>query len=207
MSDINKYIPSVFKEKKWGKDVNGVNIIDGFVYRGNRVFGKVVEEFKELMKKGYQSDINGIDVKVLDSRMNGNGNEIDIEIVEKGNRGIAVLKLYGPSLKKDKNVVMINKNKESDAKYVTILAEKVIKPLMKTFLDEECATDTDEKNENTNFVTVRGKELKILKCPHCEKTSHSASGLKGHVTKMHSSDSNKRKREDQDEMPCARLQS
>ena len=120
MSDINKYIPSVFKEKKWGKDVNGVNIIDGFVYRGNRVFGKVVEEFKELMKKGYQSDINGIDVKVLDSRMNGNGNEIDIEIVEKGNRGIAVLKLYGPSQKKDKNVVMINKNKESDAKYVTI---------------------------------------------------------------------------------------
>ena len=32
---------------------------------------------------------------------------------------------------------------------------------------------------------MRGKEIKILKCPHCEKTSHSASGLKGHITKMH----------------------
>ena len=71
MSDINNYIPSVFKENKLGKN--------GFVYRGSRAFGKVVVGLKELMKKGYQSDINGIDVKVIDSRTNGNGHEIEVK--------------------------------------------------------------------------------------------------------------------------------
>ena len=65
--------------KKWKKDLSGVYIIDGFVYRGSRAFGKVVVGLKELMKKGYQSDINGIDVKVIDSRTNGNGHEIEVK--------------------------------------------------------------------------------------------------------------------------------
>ena len=35
------------------------------------------------------------------------------------------------------------------------------------------------------MVSVVRKEIKILKCPHCEKLPHSAPGLKGHITKMH----------------------
>ena len=44
----------------------------------------------------------------------------------------------------------------------------------------------DEKLGDKSFVSARGKEVKPLKCPHCDKTSFSSPGLKGHITKMHS---------------------
>ena len=39
-------------------------------------------------------------------------------MVEKGNRGLGVLTLYGPTIKKKESTVMVSKNKESDSKYV-----------------------------------------------------------------------------------------
>ena len=34
-------------------------------------------------------------------------------------------------------------------------------------------------------VSVRGKKVKLLKCPYCAKTSYSSPGLKRHITRMH----------------------
>ena len=50
--------------------------------------------------------------------------KIDIEMTDKDGRGVAVLKLYGPSKRKE-NVVMINKSKHSDSKFVIKLAENI----------------------------------------------------------------------------------
>ena len=84
----NKYvmdseISSLFKEKIWENgQVEGETIVDGYAFRGKRTFEKVVESFKETMVKNYQHSINGIEIKVLDSRKKGIEIEKDIEIVD-----------------------------------------------------------------------------------------------------------------------------
>ena len=127
----------------------------------------------------------------MDNRTNGAELNIEIEVTDNDNRGIAVLKLYGPSKKKE-YVILITKSKQSDYKFITILAKNIIKPLLKQFLAGEIVGKKTPGTEPS--VSVRGKKIELLKCPHCEKTSYSAPGLKGHVTKMHSSETNKRKR-------------
>ena len=44
-------------------------------------------------------------------------------------------KIYGPYSKKDKkdNVVMVTKSKHSESKFVTIIAERILKPLIAGF--------------------------------------------------------------------------
>ena len=42
-------------------------------------------------------NIGKLKFKVLDARENGTGFEIIIEVIENGNRGPAVLKLFGPN--------------------------------------------------------------------------------------------------------------
>ena len=124
-------VPSQYKEKKWGKTEDGEYIVDGFTFRGKRSFAKVVEGLNKFFKKGIEHDIVGYEeinkVKALDVKEKGNGLEIDVEITEKNGRGVAVLKLYGPNTRKE-NVVMVTKSKQSDSKYVTILANGFIKP-------------------------------------------------------------------------------
>ena len=136
MSESDRDVSSLYKLKKWGKDVDGVYTIDGYTYKGKRAFLKALEGLKKLMKKGYIGNFNGIQIKVLDTRKSGFELAIDIECEQSKNREIAVLKLYGPSTKK-LNVVMISKNKESDVKYVVMLAEEVIEPLINQFLKDE----------------------------------------------------------------------
>ena len=65
---------------------------------------------------------------------------------------------------------MITKSKQSDSKYVTILAKNVIQP---EFLSKGL---DDNPSPIKQSVSVRGKEVILLKCPHCEKTSYSAPG-------------------------------
>ena len=169
-----------YKEKKWGKTEDGQYIIDGFSFRGKRVFAKVVQGLRDFYKKGVEHDTDEykdiIKVKALDAREKGNGLEIDVEITEKDKkRGIAVLKLYGPNSRKE-NVVMVTKNKQSDSKYVSMLALNFIKPWMKKKLDGSLVKKT---------VSVKGKRIPLFECPHCDVTSHSSPGLKGHITKKH----------------------
>ena len=44
-------VTSQFKEKNWGKDENGLKVVDGYSFRGKQTFLKVVEGFKNIMKK------------------------------------------------------------------------------------------------------------------------------------------------------------
>jgi hypothetical protein len=81
---------------------------------------------------------------------------------------------------------MVTKNKESESKYVTILAEKIVKPLiLNSLYKEESILNTDQKTQTKSFVSVSSKGVKPFKSQFCDKTSYSKPGLKGHITKMH----------------------
>ena len=121
---------SAYKQKIWGKDEGKEFITDGYTFKGKHIFKRAKEGLEEFMKKGVQSEVNENKFKVLDARIKGAGLEIAVEISDKGTRGVAVLKLYGPNKAKD-YTVMVNKSKDSEHKYVILLAEKIVKPLMK----------------------------------------------------------------------------
>ena len=93
---------------------------------------------------------------------------------EKDSRGVAVVKLYGPNKKKE-NVVLVTKYKQSDIRFVTLMAKNVIKPLIYKFLNIE-NEETKEKAESDN------------KCEFCENVFNTKRGLKGHITKKHRED-------------------
>ena len=63
MSVSSKEIHSSFKEKIWTKDDDGELITDGYSFRGKRSFGKAVEGFREMMKKGAVGEINEVQFK------------------------------------------------------------------------------------------------------------------------------------------------
>ena len=64
---------------------------------------------------------------------------------------------------------------------------------MKFLTDGSSHKNSSQPVPVKHSVSVRGKEVKLMKCQYCDKTSYSAPGLKGHTTKMHSSDMNKEK--------------
>ena len=68
MDDDKTDVTSQYKEKNWGKDENGQKVVDGYSFRGKQSFQKVVEGFKNIMKRGVENDFNGTKFKALDIR-------------------------------------------------------------------------------------------------------------------------------------------
>ena len=168
--------PTEYDESTWGKTVDGENVIDGFKFKGKQSFRKPKEYLEKLMVRGATGEINGSKFKILDARLKGIEIEVDLQIIETGKtgiekKGIAVIKLYGPNKRKE-NSVTVTKSKKSDIKYVAIIAQKIIRPLIKQSLDLQ---------EN-NLVT---KKESVIKCGICHKTFNKKQGLKCHNTKMH----------------------
>ena len=182
---MDSEISSLFKEKIWENgQVEGEDIVDGYVFRGKRTFEKVVESFKETMVKNYQHSINGIEIKVLDSRKKGIEIEKDIEIVDGNEKGVVMLKLYGPNKKKE-SVVTVSRSKGQDPKFVVILVEKILKQLMEAIMKgDPIEKSNPRKRPKINDKEKEKKPIKF-KCNHCEKTFYSNQGLKGHITRMH----------------------
>ena len=164
-----------YKIKTWGKEMDGEFVVDGYSYKGRKPFLKVLEGFKAMMIKGFKRDINGITVEVLDSRIVGAELAIDIACTQNNKRGIAVMKLYGPSSKKQ-NVVMATKSKGSDIKFVILLAKEVIEPLINKFLNN------DDEEDNNDILKEKAD---INKCSFCDKTFKTEAASKGHITRMH----------------------
>ena len=187
MAGQNANFSKPYKEKLWFKPNGGEKITTGYSLRGRQRLKSSVEGLIKLFKRGAEKNIEGVELKILDTRIVGVALEIEVGIFEKGESGIAMLKLYGPYSQQDKkdNVIMISKVKHYDEKFVTILAEQVIKPLIVCFVKEENDSEEVKQPANVKSVSVKGKQIKVIKCPYCEKTSHSSPGLKIHITKMH----------------------
>ena len=171
-----------FKEKKWFKDQDGQNITNGYTLRGKYCFKNAVEGLIKTLQKGVSGEIEGVPYRTLDVRKNGTALEVEVEMLDKGERekgtgkkGIAMVKLYGPYDQKDKkdNVVMVTKSKQSDSNFVTILAEKIIKPLITKFTNGDTASNKSSEKVKED----------AHKCPFCGKSFKSSPGMKGHITK------------------------
>ena len=134
------------------------------------------------MIKGQPNEIDNVKFTALDTRIQGVGLEIDVKITSNRNSGIAVLKIYGPKedIKKE-NTVTVSKSRESDSKFIVLLAEKVVKPLMDRFLSGEMEI-LDSKSDS---LIGSGYENKKFKCSFCDKICKSAGRLKNHTTQMH----------------------
>ena len=178
---------SEYMEKVWTKD-DGT--IDGYSFRGKKLFAKALAGLRGKMeKKGVLNEINSVNYKPLDSRLQGAGLEIDVEVTHKNQRGVAILRIYGPKddIKKD-NTVTITKSKNYDSKYVVLLAEKIIKPLMNGFLSGDLEIQNIDEHSNLESKDLNKKQFK---CSFCEKIRKTTRGLKGHITKMHILDADK----------------
>ena len=123
------------------------------------------------MKKANKRELADIAFRVLDTRKINSGVEIEVEIVKKNEKGIAILKLYGPNAKKG-CTILINKAKNNDEIFVKILADEIIKPLI------------------DNFISGAGwaKLMKIgkksaVKCKICNKIFCSDINVKIHIEK------------------------
>ena len=88
-------MPFFNEHKPWRE---GSDIIDGYLFRGKHTFNKTLHGLKNIMKKGVDNKIGGVKYKALDTRVKGNGLEIDVEMVESKKRGVGILKLYGPKV-------------------------------------------------------------------------------------------------------------
>ena len=137
------------------------HITTGYSLRGRCSLKKAVEGLKNILVKGDSQDVEGIKFRVLDTRKNGIALDIEIEMVAKGDKGIAMVKLYGPYEKKDNkdNVVMITKSKQSESKFVTLLADKIIKPIISGVLDSKTRVEESSGRRGDG----------IYKCPFCEE--------------------------------------
>ena len=178
MSNNSQFDTNAYKESTWGKKLEGEFIIDGYKFKGRQPFRKAKEEMEKLMIKGRKSEINGLKFTVLDAREKGIETEVEVKIeqdtkmgVDKS--GIAVLKLYGPNKRKE-NSILVTKSKDSDIVNVTILAEKIVRPLLARFLG---------LSRNEEFPQKIKEE--IFSCDKCEKIFQTNRGLKGHKTKAH----------------------
>ena len=70
-------------------------------FKGKKaVFIKSVETLKDLLKKGEGSNVNNVSFKVMDERKMTHGIEYNIESTKNKDRGVSVLKIYGPKNKK-----------------------------------------------------------------------------------------------------------
>ena len=88
----SKFI-DIYSEKIWTRDDGQ---IDGYSFKGKRTFGKALEGLKSILVKGEQKEIQNVTYKALDTRIEGSGLVIDVEVRANMNRGVPVVKIYGP---------------------------------------------------------------------------------------------------------------
>ena len=115
--------------------------------------------------------------RVLDSRKGQHGIEVDIEISKDKERGIAVLKIFGPNSKKE-CTLMITKSKKYEAMYVRLLAVEIIKPLIDLFISGE--------GWNNLFSKSSIRANKPFVCSVCNKGFATEKNLNTHIEKFHS---------------------
>ena len=170
---------SIFSEKQWNSYDNGENVTNGYVFRGKKAFEKVVNALKERLVKGTLLKLNEVTLKVLDSRKKGVELEIESEVSNKIEKGIALVKLYGPNKKKE-CVVTVSKSKDYDSTFLVMLAEKILKPLMESILMDEPLNCLSVVTAQPKLVQSTNIEKSDLQCIICEKVMKSVAVLKAH---------------------------
>ena len=107
--DVFKEVPKYYSEKKWYKTNGNEETVTGYSLRGGDMLKHAVIGLKETLQKGVIKTYDDTHIRVLDTRKVGVSFDIEVELLFKSDRGIAMIKLHGPNSQKDKkdNVIMI----------------------------------------------------------------------------------------------------
>ena len=174
-SDIKEEADQQYEVNYWRKEEE---VPTGFTFKSKKkIFVKAVDNIKIKLKKGVEFVIDDLKIKILDRRNGQNGAEIDIEIVDKKDRGQAVLKIFGPNSRKE-CTLMINKSKKHDAKFVKILAVHIIKRLVDNFISGQSWNDFFEKKGLQAFKKPKS-------CESCGKGFLNDMTLNRHIKQYH----------------------
>ena len=153
---------------------------EGYTFRGkHKKYIKAVENIKLRLKRGFSEKVNNIDVKVVDSKKIPHGIERDIELTKQNESGKAKLKIYDQNAKKKHISLVVNRSKESEVKFLDILANDVVKVLLDNFISGEgwakVLNNTQrEKETNGRFM-----------CIYCTQIFVSSKNLQTHKKKFH----------------------
>ena len=121
----------IYEDNHWPKENP-----NGFSFKGKKpAFVKVCETIKILLRKGNEKVLDNISFKVMDMTKSAYGVDYEIEIVKEKEKGIALLKIFGPNSKKGYTFT-INKSKNFEAKFAQILALDIVKKLLDRFGSE-----------------------------------------------------------------------
>ena len=160
-SDVKDDLPEVelqYVENSWKDDEE---LKSGYSFKGKKpVFLKAVENIKILMKKGANKEINSLKFRVLDSRKAKKSSEFDVEIVRGTERGLAMLKIYGPN-GKNECTLMTTKCKKQDAVFVKLLALDIVKPLLNAFITGEGWKNLLIQTKNKSLKTDCKESVKL----------------------------------------------
>ena len=94
--------PLYYSEQKWYKTNGKEETVTGYSLRGGQMLKYAVIGIKETLQKGVDKTLKETYVRVLDTRKNGVALDIEVEVKLKSDRGIALIKLYGPYNQQDK---------------------------------------------------------------------------------------------------------
>ena len=174
-SDIEDEPDQQYEVNYWRKEED---IPTGFTFKSKKkIFVKAVDNIKITLKKGVQFEIDDLIIEILDRRNGQNGVEIDIEIIDKKDRGQAVLKVFGPNSRKE-CTLMINKSKKHEAKFVKILAVCIIKRLLDSFISGQSWNNFFKKKGSMAFKKPKS-------CESCSKGFLNDMTLNRHIKQYH----------------------
>ena len=177
-------------------------------YKGKRpLFVQAVKALKEVIKE--KGDVNGKRINshrmvIKDVRNISYGIEADVEILTDKNKGLAKIKIWGPSKsakQKQKCSINITKYPHYDGKWATILSRKIIKPLLDSFLkgegwktvmkkekvsNEKVTCNECDKSFGKRYIETHREKMHNLSCNICDIKFVGGSKLKSHMTEVHS---------------------
>ena len=177
-SDIQEKEIKQYDEHFWCKSKD---VPVGFTFKSKKQdFIRASDNIKlnfQNSAKGSLKQMDNVAFRIMDCRKRDSGPEMDIELIKNKDRGVAVLKFYGPNSKTGECTIMINKSKRHDVKFVKILAEEVIKYLVDTFISGE--------GWGSIFRKINVQDIKQFSCIQCKKVFTSEKNLNTHKEKYH----------------------
>ena len=151
---------------------------NGGAFKGNSlIFTNAMVKVKGLLKKGFSKTINKQKLRVLDVKHVGTATEVCLEISDKGGRGKAAVVFWGPN--KKKSSILIKKIKSHDSRFVKILGQDLIEPILAEFIAGHGS------NDQASFSNVETKIDSSYQCAPCDRRFVSDRYLKAHVTRIH----------------------
>ena len=161
-----------YETKHW-KGAEGEKV--GFIFDGgkDKAFAQASQEIKKLFNSNKEHEIGDLKFSLTeDKRKQVTGGMEYLIKVNNGDteEGAAVLSVWGPNSKKECKIG-IKKSKNSDAKFVEIMAVDIIKKLL------------DKHLSGRGWKSL--KSYNVIKCTKCEKTFCAERYLSTHIKKYH----------------------